>query len=214
MADKKETKKEVKKETTKKAPKETVKKVEDKKTVDKKPVAKKTDTAKEVKKETKTVDTKKKETKVVKEVKKEDKKVDAKKADTKKDSKKVKETKKDKALAKEKVIEAKAILRHERISPSKVNIVAKLIRGKDVSEALDILRFTSKAASPILTKLIKSAIANAENNHSMDKNKLYISHIQVNVGPILKRMRPRARGSGFRINKRSSHIEVVLKERE
>ena len=209
MADKKETKNEVKKETTKKAPKETVKKE-----TTKKPVAKKTDTVKEVKKETKTVDTKKKETKVVKEVKKEDKKADAKKADTKKASKEVKETKKDKAAAEKKVIEAKAILRHERISPSKVNIVAKLIRGKDVSEALDILRFTSKAASPILTKLIKSAIANAENNHSMDKNKLYISHIQVNVGPILKRMRPRARGSGFRINKRSSHIEVVLKERE
>lgn len=195
--------KEVKKETTKKAPKETVKKAEDKKQV-----AKKTDTVKEVKKETKTVDTKKKETKVVKEVKKETKK------DKEKEVKK--ETKKDKSKVdkENKVIEARAILRYERISPSKVNIVTKLIRGKDVDEALDILKFTSKAASSILIKLIKSAVANAENNHSMDKNKLYISHIQVNAGPTLKRMRPRARGSGFRINKRSSHIEVVLKERE
>ena len=188
MADKKD--KDIK-ETTEKA-------------TEKKTVSKKTDSVKKVKKtDVKAVDTKNKETKVVKEVKKETKEV--------KDSK---ETKKDKAVADKKVIEAKAFLRYERISPSKINVVVKLIRGKDIDEALDILRFTSKAASSVLIKLVKSAIANAENNHSMDKNKLYISHIQVNAGPTLKRMRAGSRGSGYRINKRSSHVEVVLKERE
>ncbi len=188
MADKKE--KELK-EVTKKA-------------TDKKAATKKTDSVKKV------ANTKKKETKENK-VAKDVKKVAKVSKETKKE---VKETKKDKAVTEKKVIEAKAFLKYERISPSKVNVVARLIRGKDVDEALDILRFTNRAASTVLTKLVKSAIANAENNHSMDKNKLYISHIQVNAGPTLKRMRPRARGSGFRINKRSTHIEVVLMERE
>ena len=185
MAEKKD--KELKKEATKVAPKTETKKTEAKKTVPKKA---------ETKKETKT--TKKAE------VKKETK--TTKKAEVKKEEKtEVKDLK---------VVEAKAILKYERISPSKVIIVARLIRGKDVDEALTILKFTSKAASPILTKLINSAIANAENNHHMDRNKLYISEIMVNVGPILKRIRPRARGSASRINKRTSHVEVVLRERE
>lgn len=198
MADKKD--KELK-ETTEKA---TDKKTVTKKTADKKPASKKVDA---VKKENKAVDTKKKETKVVKEVKKDSK-------DSNDSNKEAKETKKDKAVTDKKVIEAKAFLRYERIAPSKVNVVAKLIRGKNIDEALDILRFTNRAASTCLAKLVNSAIANAVNNHSMDKNKLYVSHIQVNAGPTLKRMRAGSRGSGYRINKRSSHVVVVLMERE
>jgi len=169
------------------------------------------------KKETKTT---KKENKTTKSVKTTEKETKVQKKETKKEvkekvvKKEAKETKKENKKVEKVVVEAKAILRHERIAPAKVTIVARLVRGKDVEEALTILKFTNKAASPILIKLIKSAIANAENNHSMDKNKLYISEIIVNAGPILKRMRPRARGSGFRINKRTSHIEVTLKERE
>lgn len=171
---------------------------------------KKVDTKKDTKKETKTTKstttkTTKKTSKNKKEEKVENKEVKTTKKVDKKEAKKVE---------KKVVVQANAILKYERIAPSKVNIVARLIRDKDIDEALSILRFTNKAASPILIKLLNSAIANAENNHSMNRNKLYVSEIYVNAGPILKRMRPRARGSGFRINKRTSHIEIVLRERE
>ena len=110
--------------------------------------------------------------------------------------------------------EAKAIARYVRISPRKVKIVADLIRNKDVDEALAIVKFTPKASSEILEKLLKSAIANAENNHGMKHENLYVSEIFANQGPTLKRIRPAAKGSAVRIRKRTSHITIVLKEKE
>ncbi len=109
---------------------------------------------------------------------------------------------------------AEATLRYARISARKVKIVADLIRGKDVEEALAIVKFTPKASSPILEKLLKSAIANAENNHHLAHEKLYVAEIYANQGPTLKRIRPAAKGSAVRIRKRTSHITIVLKERD
>lgn len=111
-------------------------------------------------------------------------------------------------------MEARAVLKYARISPRKVKIVIDLIRNKPVGTALAILQHTPKAASEILEKLLKSAIANAENNHEMDVEKLYISEVYANQGPTLKRIRPRAQGRAFRIRKRTSHITLVLKEKE
>jgi large subunit ribosomal protein L22 len=111
-------------------------------------------------------------------------------------------------------VESRAHARHIRISPRKVKIVTDLIRGKDLSEALNILTFTPKAASKPVEKLVRSAAANAENNHDMNLENLYIAEIQANQGPTLKRFRARAQGRGTQILKRSSHISVVLKERE
>ena len=115
----------------------------------------------------------------------------------------------------EKVLEkqAKATLRYSRISARKVKIVADLIRGKDVDEALAIVKFTPKASSEIIEKLLKSAIANAENNHDMKHENLYVAEIYANQGPTLKRIRPAAKGSAVRIRKRTSHVTIVLKER-
>ena len=109
---------------------------------------------------------------------------------------------------------AKAELRHARISARKVKIVIDLIRGKNAKEAIAILKYTNKAAAPIVEKLVKSAIANAVNNNKMDETKLYISEIYANQGPTMKRILPRAKGSADRIRKRTSHIVVVLKEVE
>ncbi|MBR1422581.1 MAG: 50S ribosomal protein L22 [Ruminococcus sp.] len=111
-------------------------------------------------------------------------------------------------------MEAKAILRTARIAPRKVQIVLDLIRGKDYEVATAIVKNTPKAASEYLEKLLKSAAANAENNHNMDKNNLYVSECYVCPGPIMKRIRPRAQGRAYRIFKRTSHITVVLKEKE
>lgn len=109
---------------------------------------------------------------------------------------------------------AQATLKYARISARKVKIVADLIRGKDVNEALAIVKFTPKASSDIIEKLLKSAIANAENNHNMDSRNLYISEIYANQGPTLKRIRPAAKGSAVRIRKRTSHITIVLSEKK
>lgn len=111
-------------------------------------------------------------------------------------------------------MEARAKLSYARISPRKVKIVIDLIRNKPVGVALGILKNTPKAASPIVEKLINSAIANAENNHNMTADTLYVKEIFANPGPILKRIMPRAQGRAFRINKRTSHITVVLAEKE
>ena len=108
--------------------------------------------------------------------------------------------------------EARAELKYARISSRKVKIVADLVRGKNVDEALSIMKFTPKASTEILEKLLKSAIANAENNHGMNHEKLYISEIYANQGPTLKRIRPAAKGSAVRIRKRTSHITIVLRE--
>ena len=111
-------------------------------------------------------------------------------------------------------MEAKAYLKHVRISPRKVQIVCDLIRGKDVGTAAAIMTHTPKAACEPMLKLLKSAAANAENNHNMDSKNLYISEIYANQGPTLKRIRPAAKGSAVRIRKRTSHITIKLKERE
>ena len=111
-------------------------------------------------------------------------------------------------------MEARAELRHARISARKVKIVIDTIRGKNAKEAIAILKYTNKAAAPMVEKLLKSAIANAVNNNKMDETKLYISEIYANQGPTMKRILPRAKGSANRIRKRTSHIVVVLKEVE
>ena len=111
-------------------------------------------------------------------------------------------------------MEAKANAKFVRISPRKVNVVLDLVRGKDVKYAEAVLKHTPKAACEPLLKLLNSAMANAENNHDMDVSKLYIAQCNATAGPILKRIRPRAQGRAFRINKRTSHISLVLKERE
>ncbi len=112
------------------------------------------------------------------------------------------------------VLQASATLKYARISSRKVKIVADLIRGKDADEALAIVKFTPKASSEVIEKLLKSAIANAENNHGMKHEKLYIAEIYANQGPTLRRIRPAAKGSAVRIRKRTSHITIVLKERD
>ena len=111
------------------------------------------------------------------------------------------------------VVEAKATLRFARISSRKVKIVADLIRGKKVDEALAIVKFTPKASSKTIEKLLLSAIANAENNHGMNRGNLIVSEIYANQGPTLKRIRATAKGSAVRIRKRTSHTTIVLKER-
>ena len=111
-------------------------------------------------------------------------------------------------------MEAKAILRYARISPRKVKIVIDLIRNKPAGEALAILKNTPKAASELIYKLLHSAEANAVNNFELNSEKLYVADCYANQGPTLKRMRAVARGRGTRINKKTSHITVVLKERD
>jgi large subunit ribosomal protein L22 len=109
--------------------------------------------------------------------------------------------------------EAKAHANYVRIAPRKVRLVVDLIRGKSVGEAIAILRHTPKAASPIVEKLLNSAIANAEHNYQMNVDRLYISQAYVNQGPTLKRYRPRAQGRAFPILKRTSHITLVVAEK-
>ena len=111
-------------------------------------------------------------------------------------------------------MEAKAYLRYARISPRKVSIVLDLIRGKNARVATAILNNTPKAASEYLVKLLKSAMANAEHNHQMDPSKLYVAECFVTPGPTLKRIMPRAKGSADRILKRTSHVTIVLRERD
>ena len=117
-------------------------------------------------------------------------------------------------IVKNEVPQAVATLKYARISSRKVKNVAYLITWKTSDEALSIVKFTPKASSAIIEKLLKSAIANAENNHGMKSNKLYVDQIYANQGPTLRRIRPAAKGSAVRIRKRTSHITIVLKERD
>ena len=110
-------------------------------------------------------------------------------------------------------MEARAEHRFARISPRKVQIVCDLIRGKDVKTAEALMQHTPKAASELMVKVLKSAVANAENNFSMDTDKLYVKETYANPGPILKRGMPRAQGRMYRINKRTSHITIVVAEK-
>ncbi|UHA71708.1 50S ribosomal protein L22 [Paenibacillus sp. 481] len=110
-------------------------------------------------------------------------------------------------------MQAKAHANNIRIAPRKIKLVIDLIRGKQVGEAIAILRHTPKSASPVVEKLLNSAIANAEHNYQMDVNKLVIEQVFANQGPTLKRFRPRAMGRASRINKRTSHITLVVSEK-
>ncbi len=110
-------------------------------------------------------------------------------------------------------MEATAKVTFVRIAPRKVQIVLDLIRNQDAEKAMAILEYTPKAASEVVAKLLKSAIANAENKN-MDTSKLYVAECYACQGPTLKRIRPRAQGRAFRINKKTSHITLVLKEAE
>ncbi|MFB0917873.1 MAG: 50S ribosomal protein L22 [Clostridiaceae bacterium] len=115
-------------------------------------------------------------------------------------------------LANEKLT-AKAVAKYVRMSPMKVNIVLDLIRGKNVEEALAILQYTPKDAAVVVSKVLKSAVANAENNLDMDRDALYVSECHVGAGPIIKRFQPHAQGRAFSIMKRSSHVTVIVAER-
>ena len=111
-------------------------------------------------------------------------------------------------------MEARAQSKMVRIYSRKVKLVIDLVRGKSVGEALAILRLTPKAASPIVEKLIMSAVANADHNYNMDVEKLFVKEIFVGEGPTLKRFRPRAQGRATQILKRTSHITAIVAEKE
>ncbi len=111
-------------------------------------------------------------------------------------------------------MEARAHLRYARISPRKVSIVLDLIRNKPVDYAMAVLKNTPKSACEYLEKLLKSAMANAVNNYQMDVSRLYVSQCFACPGPILKRIRPVSKGRAYRIEKRSSHVTIVLKEKD
>ena len=110
-------------------------------------------------------------------------------------------------------MEAKSIAKYVKMSSSKVKPVTDLVRGKNLSEALTILKFTPGKGAELVEKVVQSAAANAENNHNMDVSKLYVAEIYANQGPTMKRWRAGAQGRAGRILKRSSHIGVTLKER-
>ena len=107
----------------------------------------------------------------------------------------------------------KATVSYARVSVTKACFVLDAIRGKDVTSALGILAYNNRYASKVIEKLLKSAIANAENNNGMKAEDLYIAECYANKGPTMKRIHPRAQGRAYRIEKRMSHITIVLDER-
>lgn len=109
--------------------------------------------------------------------------------------------------------EGRAIITHARVSARKAKLVLDIIRNKGIVEATAIVSYSSRNASEILAKLLKSAEANAVNNNGLDREKLYVAECFADQGPTLKRIMPRAQGRAFRIRKRTSHITLVLKER-
>ena len=111
-------------------------------------------------------------------------------------------------------MEAKAVAKYVRMSSSKLKPVTDLVRGKDLNEALTILKFTPGKGSELIEKVVKSAAANAENNHDMNPDELYVAEINANQGPTMKRWRPGAQGRAGMILKRTSNIYVTLKEKE
>ena len=110
-------------------------------------------------------------------------------------------------------MEAKAVAKYVRMSPIKLKPVTDLVRGKDLNEALTILKFTPGKGSELVEKVVKSAAANAENNNNMSRDRLYVAECYATSGPIMKRIHPRAQGRAYRIFKRMSHITVVLDEK-
>ena len=111
------------------------------------------------------------------------------------------------------ITSAKAMARTVRVSPRKTRLVLDLIRGKNVADAIAILKFTPNKAARIVEKTINSAIANAENNFGLEKANLVVSEAFANEGPTMKRFRPRAKGSASPINKRTTHVTVVVSEK-
>lgn len=111
-------------------------------------------------------------------------------------------------------MEVKAHLKDLRMSPRKVKIVCDQLRGRNVGDAVAILMNTRKIAAEPLLKLVKSVVANAENNAEMDVDKLYISQCFVMPGQIMKRIRPMSKGRAYRINKRTSHVTIAVAEKE
>ena len=109
--------------------------------------------------------------------------------------------------------EVKATAKYIRIAPRKVRIVMNLVRGKSVADALAIMKFTPKVGADAVEKVLRSAIANAENNFDMDVDRLFISSAFVDQGPTLKRIHPRSRGQAFKILKHTSHITVAVNEK-
>ena len=111
-------------------------------------------------------------------------------------------------------MEVKALLRHTRTAPQKARLVAQLIRGKSVNDAMNILQFTHKKAARVMQKILKSALANAEENHKvLDVDDMFVKQVTVDQGVVMKRTMPRARGSANMIRKRSSNICLVLAEK-
>lgn len=111
-------------------------------------------------------------------------------------------------------MEARAVARYVRVAPRKARLVVDLIRGKSVADARAILRFSPRAAAEIVEKVLNSAVANAERNQHVNADDLVVGGTFVDEGPTLKRIQPRAMGRAFRINKRTSHITVIVKQRE
>lgn len=109
--------------------------------------------------------------------------------------------------------EGRAVLKGARVSSRKAKLVIDLIRNKKIDEAYAVLRYTPRKAAELLEQLLKSAEANAVNNNGLDRNNLFVAEIYATEGPTLKRIRPRAHGRAFRINKRTSHLTLVLKEK-
>lgn len=124
--------------------------------------------------------------------------------------KKKKETEETKAIAGS----AFATAKYVRVSARKMRLVADMVRGKKIPEARSVLAFSTKAAAKVVDKTLASAVANAENNHDLSGDELYVRSIYVNEGPTLKRFRPRAMGRATRIRKRTSHLTVELAERK
>jgi large subunit ribosomal protein L22 len=110
-------------------------------------------------------------------------------------------------------MEVKAQLKFARVSAQKARLVADLVRGKDVNEALQTLAFFNKKTAGLMKKLIESAVANAEQKQVIDVDHLFVKHISVDAGPHIKRYMPRAQGRAFEIKKRTCHINVALEER-
>ena len=110
-------------------------------------------------------------------------------------------------------MEVNATAKYIRIAPRKLRIVMNLIRGKKVSEAFAILKFTPKVGSEVGEKVLRSAVANAEHNNDMNVDNLYVSTCFVDQGPTLKRIHPRSRGQAFKILKHSSHVTVCVSEK-
>mgnify|MGYP001238560168 CR=1 FL=1 len=110
--------------------------------------------------------------------------------------------------------EAKAVIKNIRVSPQKLNLVAQMIRKETVSKAISILQFSKKRISNVVEEALRSAIANAENNHSLDIDKLFVKEAFVGKGLVMKRFHARARGRGARIIKPFSHLTILLSEQE